>query len=398
MTPSREPVIVVATIMSEEGTAGVQTHFNALRRHLEARHRPSMLVTPFDAPKALVYPLFAVRKLVDPWSGRASVWWYRHWHEFFLRMALRRRLPETANCIVYAQCPLSVQAALAARRHPHQKIVMVVHFNGSQADEWCDMGKMRRDGAPARRIRALEARILPSLDGIVYVSRYMKRELESRIPPLKCVPNAVIPNFCRPPAETAEVHEPVDIITVGTLEPRKNQQFLLQVLAYAMRRGKRYTLSVLGDGKDRRKLERLAHDLGIRAQVRFHGHRPHAIQWMKSARLYAHAATLENLPLALIEAMACGLPILAPAVGGIPDLFENGEAGYFWPLDDVPQAGDLLIRLLENADDLARAARFAKARFDERYESGRVADRLYAFIVRCAGERKPSALSHAETA
>jgi len=100
--------------------------------------------------------------------------------------------------------------------------------------------------------------------------------------------------------------------------------------------------------------------------------------------------------LALIEAMACGLPILAPAVGGIPDLFENGEAGYFWKLDDVPAAGELLIRLLESADELARAARLAKVRFDTHYETERVAERLYAFMRQ--GEETPAILSNAEPA
>jgi len=380
MTIPQVPVLVIATILAEEGSSGVQTHFNQLRAHLDGRGCGAILITPFDAPKSLVYPVFAVRKLLDRSSGAASVWWYRHWHEAFLTMALRKTLAKNPNCVVYAQCPLSARAALRVRG-AEQRVVMIVHFNGSQADEWTDMRGIARNGLLARRIRAMEARVLPSLDGIVHVSRYMKNRLETTIPALRTVRNEVIPNFCRAPVPSAADLPLVDVISVGTLEPRKNQRFLLEVIAHAMRQGKRYTLALVGNGQDRAALERLVRDLGIEKQVAFLGHRRNAVEIMGSARVYAHAALLENLPLALIEAMACGLPVLAPPVGGIPDLFENGEAGLFWDLDDAAGAGDLLIRILENAAERQRMAAAAKRTFEERFTASRVGDRLYAFIV-----------------
>jgi glycosyltransferase involved in cell wall biosynthesis len=381
VTHQSQPVIVIATILSEVGTSGVQTHFNQLRAHLDSHGHPSVLVTPFDAPKALVYPIFAVRRILDAASGAASVWWYRHWHGVFLKMALRKALASNENSVVYAQCPLSARVALDVRGADGPRVVMIVHFNGSQADEWADMRGIARQGFLARRIRAMEARILPSLDGIVHVSRYMKERLEARIPMLRTVRNDVIPNFCRTPPPQVQGLEPVDVISVGTLEPRKNQRFLLEVIAYAKRQGKRYTLALAGSGQDRNTLERLARDLGIADQVAFLGHRPNAIEIMNSAKVYAHSALLENLPLALIEAMASGLPILAPAVGGIPDLFENGDAGLFWDLNDPAGSGDLLIRVLEHSAERERMAAAAIRTFEERFAASRVADRLYAFIV-----------------
>jgi glycosyltransferase involved in cell wall biosynthesis len=345
----------------------------------------SILVTPYSAPKILVYPVFAVRKLLQRLSGTASVWWYRYWHALFLRIALKRTLSKITNCVVYAQCPLSARAGMQARRNAEQQVVMIVHFNHSQADEWSEKGAISRDGLLARSIRALERRVLPSLDAIVYVSHYMQCQLESAVPLLHEVENAVIPNCCARPNMGGRNLEPVDIVNVGTLEPRKNQQFLLEVLAYAARQGKNYTLALVGDGPDRLMLERMAHDLGVDKQVRFLGNRPRAIQLMSSARICAHAATIENSPLTLIEALACGLPIIAPAVGGIPELFEQGEAGFFWKLDDVQAAGELLIRILEDGAKLEAMALAAKARFDERFDASQVVGRLYEFIVNRAG-------------
>jgi glycosyltransferase involved in cell wall biosynthesis len=375
------PLIVIATILNERGPTGVQTHFQALRGYLDECGQRSILVTPFSAPKFLVYPIFAVRRIIDPLSGVISVWWYRYWHSVFLSMALKRVLSKTRNCVVYAQCPPSAHAALEARRTVDQRVVMAVHFNGSQADEWSEKGRIGRDSLMASRIRALELAVLPSLDGIVYVSRYMKIQLEARIPSLKKLSNAVIPNFCRPMTGASKNMETVDVISVGSLEPRKNHGFILEVLAHAARQGRRYTLALIGDGPDRVSLERHARALGIEGQVRFLGNRPGAIEFMGSARLYVHSAFMENLPLAIIEAMASGLPILAPAVGGIPDLFGEGEEGFFWKLDDVPAAAELLIRTLEDASGLERMSNAARARFDGRFDEATVARRLYAFIV-----------------
>lgn len=386
-----DATVVVATILSDIGPTGVQAHFREFLQYLEEQGRSAILVTPFRNSKLTVYPVFAVRKLLDPISGDASVWWYRHWHTAFLRRALQRRLSKMGDCVVYAQCPLSAHAAIQARVNGGQRVVMAVHFNHSQADEWCDKGRIGRDGWMAQSIRAFESRILPSLDGIVYVSRYMKGHLEKRIGSLHAVPSDVIPNFCRSPAGLDRRCPPTDVICVGTLERRKNQRFLLDVLAYTTSRGKSYTLTLVGDGPDRTELKGRARDLGIQDCVRFLGNHPRAIELMSSARLYAHAAILENLPLAIIEAMACGLPVLAPRLGGIPDLIDEGKEGYFWPLDDVARAGDLLIRTLENVTELQTLSAAARRRFESEFAASRVAARLLGFLV--PGTRRASGAS-----
>lgn len=378
---THQPTVIVATLLSEQGPTGVQTHFNTFKETLRDSGVKLEILTPFDAPKALVYPVFALRRLIDPWSGVLSVWWYRHWHAVFLRWVLRRRLAKTRECAIYAQCPVSALSALRARLSPTQRVVMVVHFNRSQAEEWSEKGKISNDGMMARRIRELEESTLTRLDGIVYVSTYMKQVLEESIPLLRRVPHTVTPNFCRPPAAPAKAMEPVDIINVGTLEPRKNQQFLLRVLAAAARQDRRYTLALVGDGPDRSMLERLVDDLGLRGQVFFLGYRQQAITLMAAASVYVHSATVENLPLSIIEAMASGLPVLAPAVGGIPDLFVAGEQGHFWNTDREDEAAQLLIELLESPAAMQRMQGSARERFVTCFSAEKVAARLYGFLV-----------------
>jgi glycosyltransferase involved in cell wall biosynthesis len=381
MRTDSAPLIVVATLLHEFGPTGVQTHFNALREYAHSQGKAVIVATPYSAPMWLVYPVFALRRLIDPISGTVSVWWYRYWHRIFLEWSLKRILRKHTNAVVYAQCPIAALAGLRARLHRQQRVILVVHFNESQASEWADKGVIAHDGLMARRVRALEGRVLPALDGIVYVSNFMRQTLLRNIPALAATHSEVIPNWTNVASDAEASAEPFDIINIGTLEPRKNQQFLLQVLAVAKQRGKAYTLALVGNGPDLAKLKQLAGQLGIEAQVRFLGFQPQAARLLRNARIYAHSASVENLPIALIEALAHGKALLAPKVGGIPDILEEGVQGYFWSLDDTESAATTLIRTLDDPQLLSRLSIQATATFDARFTAHQAGRRLLTFLL-----------------
>lgn len=372
--------VVIASMMREHGETGVQTHVRAVRDWLARAGRPVRLVTPFSAPRWQVYPVFGARRLIDRVHKPSSVWWYRHWHAVFLRRALRRLLADGAACVVYAQCPLAADAALRARSGPQQRVVLVVHFNLSQAQEWVDKGAIAPNGASFRFIQAFEAATLPRLDALVYVSDFMRRALERRIPALADVPSRVIPNFIDDPGEPVPVEPQADLITVGTLEQRKNQCYALQIVHAAWQLGRDLTLTVIGDGPDRAALEAEARRLGIGAQVRFAGFVANAADRMPGHRACLHMARLENLPIALIEALSRGLPVFAPAVGGIPEVFDDGCEGRLIPLDDAPAAARILIDCLDSPTFMAHARPAARERFLRRFNAARVAAQLTDFL------------------
>jgi hypothetical protein len=147
-----------------------------------------------------------------------GVVWYRHWHEAFLRNALRRRLAQAGACVVYAQGPLDARAALRARQGPHQRIVMAVHLRISQADEWADKKQIKRDGTVFRAIRQVEREVIPQVDGLVYVSRWARDVLLRWLPEAAAVPSAVIGNFVAP-MKAKPCQEPLgDLVTIGNLD------------------------------------------------------------------------------------------------------------------------------------------------------------------------------------
>lgn len=356
----------------------------AFRRYLEGEGRSAPVLTPFQANPLLLYPLLALRRFIEPLNGPLAVLWYRAWHSRLLGTVLSRHLAPGRSCVVYAQCPLSAWAALRARKNGCQRVVLVVHFNRSQAIEWAEKGMIRRQGAVYYAIRKMEREVLPRLDGVVYVSNFMKRRLERDIPGLASRLSAVIPNFCDPPARNR--HEPVgDLVSVGTLEPRKNQLYLLRVLARAGELGHPYTLALAGDGPDREKLERESRSLGVEGRVTFLGYREHAAELLSGYRMYVHGALRENLPLAIIEALSRGLPVAAVPVGGIPEIFTEGVEGVFLPLRDPDEGARRLIEVLEARETYDRMSRAARERFALQFDTNVVAARLASFVARCAG-------------
>jgi glycosyltransferase involved in cell wall biosynthesis len=367
--------------MRAEGDTGVQTHFRSFADYLAKQGNPSRLVTPFDAPKWLVFPVFAVRRLIDLLNGAASVWWYRHWHAVFLHLALRRVLADGFPCVIYAQCPLSADAAIRAKISASQRVVMVVHFNISQADEWMWKGKIVEGGLLFKAIHHFEADVLPKLDGLVFVSDFVRRVIAKRIPAIEKVPSRVIPNFLRDPGLVVQDAKPLgDLICVGTLEPRKNQRYAIEIVAAAKQMGRQLKLTLVGDGKDRTGLESLARNLGVSDLISFAGFVKQGAELMRQHHAYLHVARMESFGIVLVEAMSRGLPVFAPAVGGIPEVFDDGIEGRVIPLDAADVAAKLIVEWLDSDDLMKQASMAARNRYLNAFRETQVAANLADFL------------------
>ena len=377
-----EPVpLIIATLLREQGNTGVHTHFHQVLKYLGSdAGMAATLVTPFSWGRPAYVPVYGVRRALDPVSGQASVFWYRHWHELFLRGALRSQLSGLGDCVIYAQDPPSARAAMAARRDRGQQVVLAVHFRISQADEWAEKGKIPRDSWIFRNMRQVERAVIPRVDRLVYVSRWAEEALTHWLPEAAQVPSAVIGNFVASAPSAATSQHFGDLATVGGLEPVKNHRFLLQVLAEAKKGGHPLTLDIFGDGPLRKELEQLALDLGLVEQVRFRGFRHDVRDFLPGYRAYVHASYSESSSLAIMEAMDAGLPIVAADVGPLAELFDDGVEGRFWPLDDPAGAAAVLLELTEDEPNRRKAARAARERFERDFDANVVGPRLRSFL------------------
>jgi glycosyltransferase involved in cell wall biosynthesis len=387
--PSPSPPLVIATILRGDGITGVDTHIRQVRRYLEECGQASTLVTPFSWGRLLTYPVFGLRSLaLQPISRAAGVAWYLYWHEVFLRNGLRRHLAQAGDCVVYTQDPLAARAALRTRRGPHQRVVMAVHLRISMADEWADKKQISHGGAVFRAIRRVERTVIPQLDGLVYVSRWARDALLSWLPEAAPVPYAIIGNFVAPWPAKQDQESHGDLVTVGNLDLVKNHRFLLDVLAEAKRAGRSLSLDIFGDGPCRKDLTRQASSLGLEDQVRFRGFRTDVRDFLPGYLAYVHASYSESSSLAIMEAMAAGLPIVAANTGPISELCDDGVEARFWPLDDPAQAAVILTGLLGNEPVRLKAARAAQERFRREHDAAVVGPELRSFLLG-ASEQHP---------
>jgi glycosyltransferase involved in cell wall biosynthesis len=258
---------------------------------------------------------------------------------------------------------------------------MAVHFSVSQADEWAVKKQIDHDGAQFRAIRQVEREVIPQVDGLVYVSSWAQNALLDWLPKAAAVPSAVIDNFVAP-LHFASDQEPIgDLVTIGGLLLAKNHSFLLDVLAAAKRAGRSPTLDVFGEGPLRKDLQRRTRSLGLEGQVRFRGFRRDVRDFLPGYRAYVHASYSESSSLAIIEAMAAGLPIVAGNIGPIAELCDDGVEARFWPLDDPDQAAATLLDLLDCEPARLMAASAARERFHRHFDADIIAPRLWSFLM-----------------
>jgi glycosyltransferase involved in cell wall biosynthesis len=258
---------------------------------------------------------------------------------------------------------------------------MAVHFRISQADEWADKRQIKRDGTVFHSIRQTEREVIPQVDGLMYVSKWARSALVSWFPDAASLPFAIIGNFVAPAPQPPDTEPLGDLVTIGHLEPVKNHRFMLEMLAGAKRAGRSFTLDVFGDGPLRGELERQARALGLDGQVRFLGYRGDVRALLPCYRAYVHASYSESSSLAIIEAMAAGLPIVAADIGPISELCDEGIEARFWSLDDPAKAARTLIDLLGNEMARLAAAQAARERFRRDFDANLIAPRLHSFLL-----------------
>ncbi|MEY4374386.1 MAG: hypothetical protein RL760_552, partial [Candidatus Eisenbacteria bacterium] len=124
-------------------------------------------------------------------------------------------------------------------------------------------------------------------------------------------------------------------VVAGRLEEQKGHDVLLESLVQVMKSGLEFTLVVAGEGSRRRWLEQQAISLGLSPRVQFVGQVDDVGGLLAAADAVLLPSRWEGLPLVLLEAMVRARPVIASAVGGVPDVVEHGVHGTLVPAGDV---------------------------------------------------------------
>jgi glycosyltransferase involved in cell wall biosynthesis len=183
----------------------------------------------------------------------------------------------------------------------------------------------------------------------------------------------------------------VVIGSVGRLVEQKDYPTQLQAFALAVAREPSLRLAIAGDGPLRSTLEHLARALAIADRVRFLGNWDDVPALLRSVDLFALASKFEPFGVALLEAKAAGLPIVATAVNEIPEIVADGESGLLTPPENASNMADLFVTLARDRD---RRIRFgARARIEAQQQSLQAAVAAYERLYDESLEHRSEVLS-----
>lgn len=155
---------------------------------------------------------------------------------------------------------------------------------------------------------------------------------------------------------------PVRLMVVARLDVPKDPFTLLRALAEL--RSRAWTLEWIGDGPRRKPAERLAAALGLADRCRFVGTRDDVAERLARASVLVLPTDREGLPLCVLEGMRAGLPVIASAVGGIPEAVLPGRTGLLVPPADAPALGRAIASLLDDPGARERLGAAARCRYE----------------------------------
>lgn len=243
----------------------------------------------------------------------------------------------------------------------------ILHVHGSSFDRFLTAG------SPLRRAVVRGGLRIPS--AIVALSP----EWESTLRPFTSRPIHVVPNGVELPSADRDP-DPATIVSLGRLGERKGTFDLIAALATLDRPAPRLVLA--GDGDVAAARDAAARvDLDDRVEIPGWVDREAAHEILRRATVFALPSYAENLPMALLEAMAAGVPVVASRVGGIPTLIRDGENGLLIDAGDRAQLAAALDRLLSDTELRARIGDAGRRTVIERY-SALAATRRLASIYR----------------
>lgn len=172
------------------------------------------------------------------------------------------------------------------------------------------------------------------------------------------------------------------LLFVGRLVPEKNLPLLLEALS-RVTNSQRPLLWLAGDGPERARIEAEIARLGLGDGVRLLGERSDASRLMQAADLLVLPSREEGLSNVLLEAMGSGLPVIATAVGGSPELIDDHVTGRLLPSDDAAAMASTIAALAADADERARLARAAREQAEARFTVRAMVEHTERIYDRC---------------
>jgi len=189
---------------------------------------------------------------------------------------------------------------------------------------------------------------------------------------------AVIPNAVRLPRPKADyrLSSPVNIRALGRLHEKKGFGVLIDAVAQIAKRGVAFSCTIAGEGPERSDLEARIARAGLQAHIALPGWTDRVADFLSPADIFVLPSFQEDFPLAVLDAMASGIPIVASAIDGPKDFLVDGSTALLVPPNDPRALANATLRLIEDDSLRESLGRAARAEAEQRYSFAAVGRRL----------------------
>ncbi len=311
-------------------------------------------------------------------------------------------------------CHAPAHRAYLRERRLHRDTIMrwgaeVVHTHGYRADLLAGSAAQSLGRAQVTTVHGftggdwknrlyerLQLRAFRHFDAVIAVAGPVRDRLVAS--GLAASPITVLPNAwasTAPPLDRAAARAALGLAAdaivvgwVGRLSPEKGADVLLEAIARMGRLD--LTVSFIGDGAARTTLVDQASRLGLSDRVRWHGLVPEAARLYPAFDCFVLSSRTEGTPIALFEAMAAGVPVVATRVGGVPDVVSEAEA-MLVPSEQPAALAEAIAGVLGAPTDAARRSAQARLRLAQRYAPGPWLERHLALYRTVLAHRRGEA-------
>lgn len=262
-----------------------------------------------------------------------------HAHAIALRAV--RRLPPPVRLVVTRRVDFPIRGWLSQRKYRHPRAHFIAISNGVRE-------ALLAGGVAPERISLVHSGV-PSPD------------------PESIVPRDAVRR------ELGIADDEIAIVNTGALTDHKGHRWLIDAAAQVVPAVPKARFHILGDGELHDALKAQIERLGLQDRVILHGFVDDARLKLKGFDLYVSSSHLEGLGTAVLDAMLAGLPVVAAAAGGVPDVVIDGETGRLVPPRDGRALADAILAALRDPETSNRLARQAMRHVEQRFSAASMA-------------------------
>ncbi len=164
------------------------------------------------------------------------------------------------------------------------------------------------------------------------------------------------------------------ILSVGSLNRTKNHSLLIDAFSKLSESNPTWNLYIIGEGEEKQNLDKQIRQKGLAQKIFLLGFKEHnsLSQWLNAADIFVLSSLSEGTPNALLEAMGCGLPVIASNVGGIPELIQDNIEGLLFESNSKEELAEKLNFLIQNQDQQEQLGKNAVKRIRNEFGSWKI--------------------------